>query len=224
MVWRVFGQPSELGCGAVEPPEPVNISALNQYAYCARRCALIYIDGEFTDNLHTQRGNAEHARVDRAAHMTKRDGARVEYALPVWSDSLGLIGKCDVVEFWPDGTIYPVEYKHGPRRAWLNDDLQLAAQAACLEEMFERSIPCGAIFHATSKRRREVELSNTLRQHLVESVAEIRALIGQTKLPPPTSDTRRCHECSMRDICQPEAARRPADAGAARASLFDPDA
>ena len=129
----------------MEPLEPVNISALNQYAYCARRCALIYIDGEFTDNLHTQRGNAEHARVDRAAHMTKRDGARVEYALPIWSDSLGLIGKCDVVEFWPDGTIYPVEYKHGPRRAWLNDDLQLVAQAACLEEMFERSIPCGAI-------------------------------------------------------------------------------
>ena len=224
MVWRVFSQPSERGCGAVEPPEHVNISALNQYAYCARRCALIYIDGEFTDNLHTQRGNAEHARVDKAAHMTKRDGARVEYALPIWSDSLGLIGKCDVVEFWPDGTIYPVEYKHGPRRAWLNDDLQLAAQAACLEEMFERSIPCGAIFHATSKRRREVVLSNTLRQQLVESVAEIRALIGQTKLPPPTSDTRRCHECSMRDICQPEAARRPADAGAARASLFDPDA
>ena len=208
----------------MEPLEPVNISALNHHAYCARRCALIYIDGQFTDNLHTQRGNAEHARVDQAAHMSKRDGARVEYALPVWSDSLGLIGKCDVVEFWPDGTIYPVEYKHGPRRAWLNDDLQLVAQAACLEEMFERSIPCGAIFHAGSKRRREVELSNTLRQHLVESVAEVRALIGQTKLPPPTSETRRCHECSMRDICQPEAARRVADAGAARAALFDPDA
>ena len=224
MVWRVFSQPSELGCGAVEPPEPVNISALNQYAYCARRCALIYIDGEFTDNLHTQRGNAEHARVDRAAHMTKRDGARVEYALPVWSDRLGLIGKCDVVEFWPDGTIYPVEYKHGPRRAWLNDDLQLVAQAACLEEMFERSIPCGAIFHAGSKRRREVEFNDPLRRQLDEFVIEVGSLIGQTHLPPPTSDTRRCRECSMRDICQPEAARRLVDGGATRSSLFDPDA
>ena len=208
----------------MEPLEPVNISALNQYAYCARRCALIYIDGQFTDNLHTQRGNAEHARVDRAAHMSKRDGARVEYALPIWSDSLGLIGKCDVVEFWPDGTIYPVEYKHGPRRAWLNDDLQLVAQAACLEEMFERSIPCAAIFHAGSKRRREVELSDTLRRQLVETVAEVRALIGQTKLPPPTSETQRCRECSMHDICQPMAARRVAEAMTAQAALFDPDA
>ena len=208
----------------MEPPEPVNISALNQYAYCARRCALIYIDGEFTDNLHTQRGNAEHARVDRAAHMTKRDGARVEYALPVWSDRLGLIGKCDVVEFWPDGTIYPVEYKHGPRRAWLNDDLQLVAQAACLEEMFERSIPCGAIFHAGSKRRREVEFSDPLRRQLDEFVIEVGSLIRQSHLPPPTSDTRRCRECSMRDICQPEAARRLVDGGAPRSSLFDPEA
>ncbi len=208
----------------MDPLEPVNISALNQYAYCARRCALIYIDGQFTDNLHTQRGNAEHARVDRAAHMSKRGGARVEYALPIWSDSLGLIGKCDVVEFWPDGTIYPVEYKHSPRRAWLNDDLQLAAQAACLEEMFERSIPCAAIFHAGSKRRREVELSDTLRQQLVETVAEVRALIGQTKLPPPTSEIQRCRECSMRDICQPIAARSVPEAGAAQAALFDPDA
>lgn len=224
MVWRVFSQPSELSRAVVEPPEPVNISALNQYAYCARRCALIYIDGEFTDNLHTQRGNAEHAQVDRAAHMTKRDGARVEYALPVWSDRLGLIGKCDVVEFWPDGTIYPVEYKHGPRRAWLNDDLQLVAQAACLEEMFERSIPCGAIFHAGSKRRREVEFSDPLRRQLDEFVIEVGSLIGQSHLPPPTSDTRRCRECSMRDICQPEAARRLVDGGAPRSSLFDPEA
>lgn len=224
MVWRVFSQPSELSRAVVEPPEPVNISALNQYAYCARRCALIYIDGEFTDNLHTQRGNAEHAQVDRAAHMTKRDGARVEYALPVWSDRLGLIGKCDVVEFWPDGTIYPVEYKHGPRRAWLNDDLQLVAQAACLEEMFERSIPCGAIFHAGSKRRREVEFSDPLRRQLDEFVIEVNSLIRQSHLPPPTSDTRRCRECSMRDICQPEAARRLVDGGAPRSSLFDPEA
>lgn len=208
----------------MEPLEPINVSALNQYAYCPRRCALIYIDGEFTDNLHTQRGNAEHARVDRAAHTTNRDGARVEYALPIWSERLSLIGKCDVVEFWPDGTIYPVEYKHGPKRAWLNDDLQLVAQAVCLEEMFERSIPCGAIFHAASKRRREVEFKDPLRRQLDECVAEVRSLIGQTRLPPPTTDTRRCRECSMRDICQPEAARRIADAAAARSALFDPDA
>lgn len=70
-----------------------------------------------------------HARVDRIAHATTKRGARVEYALPIWSDRIGLIGKCDVVEFWSDGVIYPVEYKHGPRRQHDNDDLQIAAQA-----------------------------------------------------------------------------------------------
>ena len=73
-----------------------------------------------------------------------KDGARVEYALPIWSERLGLIGKCDVVEFWPDGTIYPVEYKHGPRKQRENDDLQLAAQTVCLSEMFKVPVARGA--------------------------------------------------------------------------------
>ena len=77
----------------------IALSALNHWAYCPRRCGLIHMEGEFTDNIHTARGNAEHERVDRIAHETVRSGARVEYALPVWSDRLGLIGKCDVVEF-----------------------------------------------------------------------------------------------------------------------------
>ena len=95
--------------------DPIPLSALNHWVYCPRRCGLIHQEAEFTDNIHTARGNAEHERVDRATHETMRNGARVEYALPVWSDRLGLIGKCDVVEFWPDETIYPIEYKHGPK-------------------------------------------------------------------------------------------------------------
>ncbi len=121
--------------------DAIPLSALNHWAYCPRRCGLIHMECEFTDNIHTTRGNVEHERVDRIAHEALQSGARVEYALPVWSDRLGLIGKCDAVEFWPDGTVYPVEYKHGPKRKWLNDDLQVAAQALCLEEMLNRSIP-----------------------------------------------------------------------------------
>lgn len=119
---------------------PINVSALNQYAYCPRRCGLIYLDGEFEDNLHTSRGNLEHERVDRISHHNTQDGIRVEFALSIWSDKFGLIGKCDAVEFWPDGIVYPVEYKHGPRHAWINDDMQLAAQALCLEEMTGQTI------------------------------------------------------------------------------------
>ncbi len=184
--------------------EAISVSALNQYAYCPRRCGLIHQESEFTDNVHTARGNAEHERVDHATHETMRSGARVEYALPVWSDRLGLIGKCDVVEFWPDGTIYPVEYKHGPKRKWLNDDLQLAAQAICLEDMLGRAVPTGAIFHASSRRRREVIITAALRQMVIETTEAIRAMLASNKLPPPVNDAR-CKECSMKEICQPAA-------------------
>lgn len=202
--------------------EPLNISALNQFVYCPRRFALIYVEAEFQENLHTQRGNAEHERVDRVAHTTSRSGARVEYALPVWSERLGLIGKCDVVEFWQDGTVYPVEYKHGPRRAWINDDLQLAAQAMCLEEMLSVDIKAAAIFHAASKRRREVHIDAELRKMLEKELEEMRACVRSQLIPPPTTETQRCRGCSLMDICQPQATH--VGLIAARTALFDPDA
>ena len=208
---------------AEEAIDPINVSALNQYAYCPRRCALIYLEGEFADNVHTNRGNAEHERVDRVAHATTRDGARVEYALPIWSERLGLIGKCDVVEFWPDGTVYPVEYKHGPRRAWLNDDIHLAAQAMCLEEMLKVAIQHAAIFHAGSKRRREVEIAPQLRVEVQYTVSAIRVMLADTRLPAPTTEIRRCRECSMKDICQPEALKTIASEANRRTALFDPN-
>ena len=200
--------------------DSILLSALNHWVYCPRRCGLIHQEAEFTDNIHTARGNAEHERVDRATHETMRSGARVEYALPVWSDRLGLIGKCDVVEFWPDETIYPVEYKHGPKRKWLNDDIQLAAQAICLEEMLNRPMPKGAIFHASSHRRREVDITPELKQRVIETAEAIRAMLASGKLPPPVNDAR-CKECSLKDICQPEALAERVRLRRLRGELFN---
>jgi CRISPR-associated exonuclease Cas4 len=204
----------------IESEDAINVSALNQYAYCPRRCGLIYLEGEFADNVHTARGNAEHERVDRIAHETTKAGARVEYALPVWSDRLELIGKCDVVEFWPDGTLYPVEYKHGPRRAWINDDLQLAAQAMCLEEMTGKLVLRGAIFHHASRRRREVVITEQLRRLVDETVAAIRAMLNSGQLPPPVND-KRCPACSLKEICQPQMLSSDGAIRTLRAHLFD---
>lgn len=203
-----------------EVADPINVSALNQYTYCPRRCGLIYLESEFSDNIHTSRGNAEHERVDQSGYVTTREGARAEYALPVWSERLGLIGKCDVVEFWPDGNIYPVEYKHGERKKRLNDDLQLTAQAMCLEEMFGKPILTGAIYHHTSRRRREVVITPELRQQVEDTVAAIRTMLNSGKLPPPANDAR-CKECSLNDICQPQAmAEKEKQRGLAKA-LFE---
>jgi len=203
------------------PDEAVNLSALNQYGYCPRRCGLIYLESEFEQNIHTARGNAEHERVDHAAHVAARDGARVEYALPVWNQRLGLIGKCDVVEFWPDGTIFPVEYKHGPKRKRINDDLQLAGQALCLEEMLGRPVTTGAIYHASSHRRREVTVTDALRQRVAETTEAIRAMLASGRIPEPVNDAR-CGECSLREICQPSMIAARDRHQTMLGSLFDP--
>lgn len=205
------------------PVEPIPLSALNHWAYCPRRCGLIHLDGQFIDNVHTARGNAEHERVDRVSYETAKSGARVEHALPVWSDRLGLLGKCDAVEFWPDGTIYPVEYKHGPKRKWLNDDLQLAAQALCLEEMLGRFVPQGAIFHASSHRRREVAITAELRALVEQTATSIRAMLASARLPPPVNDAR-CKECSLHALCQPEVIAAESRRRAELDLLFNPDA
>ena len=202
--------------------EPINVSALNQYTYCPRRCGLIYLESEFADNIHTSRGNAEHECVDQSGYVTTREGARAEYALPVWSDRLGLIGKCDVVEFWPDGNIYPVEYKHGLRKKRLNDDLQLVAQALCLEEMTGKVITHGAIYHHSSRRRREVAITQDLRGKVEETVKAIRAMLDSGKLPPPVNDAR-CKECSLKEICQPKVLAETVGQRAMLAELFSTD-
>lgn len=186
-----------IGCA-----ETIAVSALNQYAYCPRRCALIFMDGEFEENIHTQRGTDDHDRADQTFHICETEGVRLEYALPVWSKHLGLSGRCDVVEFHPDGKVYPVEYKHGKKQKWLNDDLQLAAQAACLEEMLNIGIERGAIFHKGSQRRREVEFTPDLRAELKTTADAIHGLLNSGHLPPPINN-HRCPECSLKNICLP---------------------
>lgn len=208
------------------PDEPLPISALQHWAYCPRQCGLIHLEQAFDDNLHTLRGQTVHATVDQPG-VELRAGLRVERALPLWSDTLGLIGKADVVEFEPDSTPYPVEYKHGSRHKAADiaacDDLQLAAQALCLEEMTGRHVSEGAMYYASSRRRRVVPITDTLRAQVLNTAAAVRAMLASGTVPPPTLDTRRCRGCSLRERCQPEALARLQDGVAAR-RLFDPDA
>ncbi len=200
----------------------IPISALNQFAYCPRRCYLIHAENEFTDNIHTLRGNREHERVDQL-HYESSAGIRIEYALPVWSERLGLSGRCDVVEFHPDGKIYPVEYKHGKRKQWLNDDLQVAAQGICLEEMTHQSITAAAIYHHGSRRRRKLMISAELRQQVVETTQTVRRLLEDSNIPAPTNEHSRCPDCSLYDICRPDLIDASKQLHALRKSLFIPD-
>ena len=201
--------------------DSVPLSALQHWVYCPRQCGLIHLEQAFADNIHTARGQAVHHLVDTPGYEIK-SGVRVERALPVWCDRLNLIGKADLVEFHPDGTVYPVEFKHGAKRQKLHDDIQLAAQAICLEEMLGRPVFKGAIFHASSHRRREVAITPQLRQLVEGTATAIRTMLVSGKLPPPVNDMR-CRECSLKDLCQPEALAGRIKQQQQRRSLLDPE-
>ena len=208
-----------------EALDPIPLSALQHWAYCPRQCALIHVEQVFEENLYTRRGQALHQRVDDPG-CELRDGLRVERALPLFCDRLGLVGKADVVEFLPDGTPYPVEYKHGSRHKRADiaacDDLQLAAQALCLEEMFARAVPEGALYYATSRRRRVVAVDAELRAAVESAVVAVHRLLQAGAMPPPLDDDH-CRACSLRDLCQPEALTPTPEHDAVRNSLFDVD-
>jgi CRISPR-associated exonuclease Cas4 len=204
------------------------LSALQHWAYCPRQCGLIHLEQAFDDNLHTLRGNAVHKQVDQPGVASAR-GVRTERALSLWSDALGLLGKADVVEFGPVGEPYPVEYKNGSRSKSQDiaacDDLQVAAQAMCLEHMTGRRVPEGAVYYAASKRRRVVAVTEELRQRVKDATEAVRTMLESEALPHPLLGAlavQRCAGCSLQDRCQPGRPTGPELAGLV-ASLFDPD-
>lgn len=205
--------------------DPIPISALQHWCYCPRQCALIHQEQAFAENLYTLRGQAVHATVDKPG-VEVRAGLRVERALPIWNDRLGLIGKADVVEFEANGTPYPVEYKHGSRNKSAAlaacDDLQLVAQILCLEEMQGVAVPEGALFYSKSKRRRLIAATAELRTRVEETTAAIRAMMQAETMPPPIHNER-CRACSLIDLCQPEALSHLHQHASLHATLFDPE-
>lgn len=193
--------------------ETVLISAIEHFAYCPRQCALIHVERVFEENVFTLRGRRVHERADQPI-STREPGKRVERALPLWSERWGLYGVADTVEFHDEGAVCPVEYKHGPRQASMPDDLQLCAQALCLEEMLGKPVASGAVFHQQTRRRREVAFTPALRKATGEAIAAVRGILESGRLPDPVDDPR-CPNCSLLDLCIPRAlvtARRSAAA------------
>ena len=178
----------------------VPISAIEHYEYCARQCALIHVDGVWSDNQHTVRGQHGHRRVDSGAHRRER-GSLVLRAIPLWSETLGLSGRADAVEI-VDGAVRPVEYKAGTRHG-LAADLQVCAQALCLEEMLGTRVPYGYVWYASIRRRSRVDFTSDLRSEVLTAVESIRGLMSSGKLPTAPNDAR-CRECQLLHHCLPE--------------------
>ena len=201
------------------PPDSIPLSLINDYLYCQRRAALKAIEGWRGTNEHTVLGAIVHEQVDVSGYETVK-GVTLLRALPVWSERLRLIGKCDIVERHPDGSLIPVEFKKGKLRKFYNDDAQLCAQALCLEEMFGLNIPRGAIFHASSKRRREIAFTRGLRRFTEQAIEAVHRLIEEETVPRAVYKTQ-CLECSLFSHCLPEVTSVPPTLAQAYRKVFD---
>ena len=190
------------------------LSALQHWLFCPRQCALIHVERLWAENLATAEGRVLHERAD-AGHPESRDGARVLRAVQLASEMHGLHGVADVVEM-RDGTPYPVEYKRGRPKAHRADEVQLCAQALCLEEMTGAVVPEGALFYGKTRRRKVVAMDAGLRALTLSVGSEARAALHAGALPSPVHDPRRCNACSLLHLCRPEAPRDPGPAWMAR--------
>lgn len=193
----------------------IPISVLQHQLFCPRQCALIHLEQQWLEDAATAEGRILHERVDGGGR-DRRAGVRTVRALSLRSTKHGLTGKADAVELHKevsgDGTgwrPYPVEYKRGRPKSHRADEVQLCAQALCLEEMFGRPVPEGALFYGQERRRTVVPLDDTLRTLTLATLASVRAMLAGGVTPAPI-DTPACRRCSLEPLCRPRAvATRP---------------
>lgn len=205
--------------------EPIPLSAIQHAVYCLRQAALIHLERLWAENRFTAEGDVLHAVADKGGSRRIK-GVRRVLSLPLGSARLNLSGVADLVEFGPDGTAFPVEYKRGKPKLHRADEAQLCAQALCLEEMTGRPVPEGALFYAETRRRVIVPFDADLRALAEAAVVDLARVFAAEETPPPTLQKSRCRACSLLDLCRPEACGRPARAWRDRAvarALADTD-
>ncbi|OUJ17135.1 CRISPR-associated protein Cas4 [Acetobacter sp. DsW_063] len=186
----------------------VPVSALQHYLFRPRQCALIHVERIWTEDGATAEGRILHERVD-GGRPDRRQGVRTARGIALRSLKFGLAGKADAVEFRDKNTQpYPVEYKRGSPKAHRADEVQLCAQALCLEEMFDREIDEGALFYARTKKRVVVRFDAALRELTIRIAVEVRAMIQEGVTPPPHVMPA-CKRCSLLEQCRPHQIEKP---------------
>ena len=192
------------------------ISGLQHLTFCERQWALIHMEMEWDENVRTVEGKQLHESVHEQG-TNVRSGVRMARGLRLRSLALGLYGVADLMEFQPHdngATLpelpgrwhpYPVEYKRGRKRYDRADETQLCAQALCLEEMLNVTVPKGAIFYGQPRRRSEIDLTADLRAEVSRLCSRARELYDSRKIPPPRAG-KHCSNCSLEDVCMPNLA------------------
>ncbi|TFZ15012.1 CRISPR-associated protein Cas4 [Limosilactobacillus fermentum] len=200
---------------AYDNDDILQISGIQHFIFCRRQWALAYLEDSWVENYLTLIGDELHKKVDNPFIKESRNAKFIERAMRINSRRLGLSGICDVVEFIenPDGVrIFgksgeylpiPVEYKRGKQKSDHSDELQLLAEAVCLEEMLYCHLDYGYLYYGQTKHRERVEFSKELRDELNKAVAEMHRY-WEKKYTPRVKPSKKCRSCSLKDICLPE--------------------
>ncbi|MCC2865440.1 CRISPR-associated protein Cas4 [Ihubacter massiliensis] len=198
-----------------EEEEYLLLSGIQHFEFCRRQWALIHIEQQWAENYRTTAGELMHKKAHEEMSVEKRGKLLIMRGLRIASASLGISGQCDVVEFHQrkqginlegyDGLwqVVPVEYKRGTKKDGLEDEVQLCAQAICLEEMFLTEISKGYLFYGENKRREEVAFTSELRSH-VEEICEEMHRLYKRGYTPKVKTTKKCRSCSLKDLCLPK--------------------
>jgi len=194
------------------------ISGLQHMAFCERRWALVHLESLWAENRFTAEGRVLHQRA-HSGEIESRPGVLIRRALRIHSLQLGLSGQTDVVEFYPalegePGAIlegekglwrpYPIEYKRSRDKAGrMAYQIQLCAQAMCLEEMLKTEVSEGAVFDRSSRRRQEIHFEATLRREVEELAAHMHSLYT-ARVTPRAKYEKKCDSCSLYAVCLPK--------------------
>lgn len=198
--------------------EMLMLSGIQHYMFCPRQWALIHIEQQWAENKLTTEGNILHQNVDNPFYRQKNGDVITLRSLHIASKELGLYGITDAVELIPsdssEDTIthnrykgywkpYPVEYKRGHHKPDERDEVQLAAQVICLEEMYGINIPYGALYYNEVKHREIINISEPLRRTTRQCAFQMHEIF-KTGIMPNATKAPHCKNCSLKDICIPE--------------------
>lgn len=182
------------------------LSGLQHLRFCPRQCALIHIEQQWVENFLTASGRVQHEKVHSGISESRKI-VRIERNLSIASSSLGLTGQTDAVEFYSDGKIIPVEYKHGEPKEDTSDEVQLCAQVICLEEMLNCKITEAALYYFKIRKRITIQITDELRKETNELAQNFHKLFD-SGITPSADYTRKCESCSFMDKCFPDTVGR----------------
>jgi len=200
--------------------DPLMLSGIQHFAYCRRQWALIHIEQQWAENERTVSGDIMHRRAHDAQQTELRGDKLTMRGVRIRSNEMNITGICDVVEFHrnPEGieltgydgrwSVYPVEYKRGEPKLYDADELQLCAQAMCLEEMLLCRIEEGSLFYGETRRRERVIFTDELRQRVKQMFEEMHQYFMRGYTPSAKPD-KGCNACSLKGLCLPRLKKTP---------------